>query len=555
MPKMTGAQFIAQALKGYDVSHVFFVPAILGKALIEMEKVGIQRVVTHGEKAAAYMADGYARARRAPGVCLAQSVGAANLAAGLQDPFLGQSPVIAITGHRRLIHKYRHAYQEIEHAHLFEPVTKSTVVVDQLEQLPLLLRQAFRDATTGAPGPVHLDFQGLQGEVIVEAEADLDLIVEPQFSRVPAFRPEPEPDRVRAGAQALVKARRPVIVAGGGVTASQAQNELRELAEMLSIPVATSLNGKGALAEDHPLSVGVVGSYSRWSANRAVAEADLAMFIGSHTGSQVTNEWRIPKPGTPTIQIDVDPAELGRNYPNLVSIQGDAKVTLRRLIESLEPVRERAQWLNRVSSLVSEFRQEIRPQRESEAMPIRPERICKELSDWLPSDSVVVADTGHAGIWTGTMLDLKHPGQSYLRAAGSLGWAFPAALGAKCAVPDRPVVCFTGDGGFWYHIGELETAARRRINAVIVVNNNNSLNQVKRGMERIYGGQSEGSDELWQFTDVDFSRIAEDMGCYGVRVTKPGELRGALEAALAANRPAVVDVASDVEGIAPPAWG
>ncbi len=338
------------------------------------------------------------------------------------------------------------------------------------------------------------------------------------------------------------------------MTASQAQDEVRELAELLFIPVATSLNGKGALVGDHPLSVGVVGSYSRWSANMVVDEADLALFIGSHTGSQVSNEWLIPRPGTPTIQIDIDPAELGRNYPNQVSIQGDAKVTLRRLIESLEPARERTQWLQRVSSLVEEFRQESRVQRESDAMPMRPERICKELSEWLPSDSIVVADTGPAGIWTGTMLDLKHPGQSYIRAAGSLGWGFPAALGAKCAAPERPVVCFTGDGGFWYHIGELETAARRRINAVIVVNNNCSLNQVKRGAERPYVGQSAGSDELWQFTEVDFSRIAEDMGCYGARVTKPSELRGALEVALASNRPAVVDVISDIEGIAPPAW-
>mgnify|MGYP001584889659 CR=1 FL=1 len=554
MAKMTGARFLAETLKGYGVTHIFFVPAVLGKALVEMEKVGIKRIVTHGEKAAAYMADGYARVTHRPGVCAAQSVGAANLAAGLQDPFLGLSPVIALTGRRKSLHRYRHAYQEIEHGPLFQAVTKWSVTVDTVEQLPLLLRQAFREATSGAPGPVHLDLQGYTGEVILDAEADLEVVVESRFSRYPAFRPEPDPEGVREAARALAQARRPVIVAGGGVTASEAQGEVRRLAEMLSIPVATSLNGKGAIPEDHPLSVGVVGSYSRWCANRVVAEADLVLFIGSHTGGQVTNEWRIPRPGTPVIQIDIDAAELGRNYTNQVALQGDAKVSLQRLVAALEPITQRPQWLQRAGTLVTECRTETAPLRNSESTPIRPERICKELSEWLPSDAVVVADTGHAGIWTGTMLDLKHPGQTYARAAGSLGWAFPASLGAKCAAPERPVVCFTGDGGFWYHIGELETAARRGINTVTVVNNNIALNQVIRGVQREYGDQAGSQGDIWKFTDVDFAQVAQSMGCYGIKVTRPGDLRGALEKALASNRPAVIDVRSDVAGIAPPAW-
>ena len=191
----------------------------------------------------------------------------------------------------------------------------------------------------------------------------------------------------------------------------------------------------------------------------------------------------------------------------------------------------------------------------SDATPIRPERICKELTEFLPNDALVISDTGHAGIWTGTMLDLKSPNQSYLRCAGTLGWGLPAALGAKCAVPDRPVICFIGDGGFWYHIGELETAARYGINTVTVVNNNHSLNQEKRGTELAYGGRTSASDEVWHFTDVDFATVAQSMGCFGIRVEKPGELRPALERALASERPVVVDVVSDIEGIAAPAWG
>ncbi len=554
MPRMTGGRFLAETLSGYGVTHAFFVPAIVRRALVEMEKVGIQRIVTHGEKAAAYMADGYARAAGRPGVCMAQTVGAANLAAGLQDAYLGLSPVIAITGHRPLMHQYRNSYQEIAHFSAFEPVTKYNVVVDSAEQLPHLLRQAFREATSGAPGPVHLDFQGAQGEVVAEGEADLDVVVEGQFSRVPAIRPEPEGEMVREAARVLSEARSPIIVAGGGVTTSQAKQEVVELAEMLSIPVATSLNAKGTIPDDHPLSVGVVGSYSRWCANRAVAEADLVLFIGSHTGSQVTLDWQIPPMGTPIIQIDIDPSQLGRSYPTRVALQGDAKVTTRRLIEALEPIGTRTEWVNRVQQLVGDWRAESEQMLNSDASPIRPERICKEITDFLPSDALVVSDTGHAGIWTGTMMDLKSPDQGYIRCAGSLGWGLSAALGAKCAVPERPVLCFSGDGGFWYHIAELETAVRYGINAVVVVNNNRSLNQEKRGTEGTYAGQPGDSDAIWHFTDINLARIAQDIGCFGIRVEKPGDLRSALEQALASGRPAVVDVASDMEGIAAPPW-
>ncbi len=442
MPRMTGARFVAETLKGYGLTHVFYVPSIARRILAEMELAGMQRVVAHGEKAAAYMADGYARAANGPAVCMAQSVGAANLAAGLQDPFLGLSPVIAITGHRPLSHQYRNSYQEIEHFRPFSSTTKYSVAVDTVEQLPHLLRQAFREATSGAPGPVHLDFMGIQGEVIENGEADLEVIIEEDFQRRAMLRPEPGPEKIREAAQVLTAARRPVIVAGGGVTASGAQAEVVKLAEMLNIPVATSLNAKGTIPENHPLSVGVCGAYSRWCANKVVAEADLALFIGSHTGSQVTLDWRIPLPGTPVIQIDIDPSELGRSYPTRVALQGDARATVARLNDVLEPL-ERAEWVSRAQQIVREWREETEPDFRSDAQPIRPERLCQEFTDHLPDNAMLVSDTGHAGIWTGAYIDLTHPGQGFMRAAGSLGWALPAALGAKCAIPDR------AGGGFY----------------------------------------------------------------------------------------------------------
>lgn len=556
MPRTTGAKFMAQALKEYGVTHVFVAPAVVREALAELSQLGVQSIVTHGEKSAAYMADGYARAANRPGVCFAQSVGAANLAAGLQDPYLGLSPVIAMTGRKPPMDQQRNAYQEIEHSKPFASVTKFSAYVEQVEQLPYLLRQAFREATTGASKPVHLDLQGMSGNVIMQSEGDLEFVLENTFTSRPALRPEPSADSIGEAAQVISRSQRPVIVAGGGVTSSRAQQEVVELAEMLNIPVATSLNAKGTITDDHRLSVGVVGSYSRWCANRVVAEADLVIYIGSHTGSQVTNEWKVPAQGTPVIQIDIEPAELGRSYPNEVSLQGDAKATVQKLIESLEPTNDRTEWTSRAAELVTQWREEVLPRATSDAVPIIPERLCNELTQALPPNSILVSDTGHAGIWTGSMVDLNHAGQDYIRCAGSLGWGLSGAIGVKCALPDRPVICFSGDGGFMYHIAELETAVRYNIPVVSVVNNNHGLLQDKRGDDRAYQGvPGSHSSDLWEFNDVDMAKVAEAMGAFGIRVDQPQNIQNAIAEALASGRPSVVDVVTDpLDSEAPIPW-
>ena len=300
--------------------------------------------------------------------------------------------------------------------------------------------------------------------------------------------------------------------------------------------------------------MGVVGSYSRWCANRIVSEANLVFFIGSHTGDQVTNNWTVPKPGTLAIQVDIDPSELGRSYPNAIPLLGDAKVTAQRLTEIFKGKAGKKSWTQHAQEIVREWRTEVEPLRNSEAVPIRPERVCKEISDILPPNGIVVADTGFSGIWTGTMINLNHPEQSFIRAAGSLGWGFPASLGAKCAAPERPVVCFTGEGGFFYHLSELETASRCGINAVIVINNNHCQRQCSEGINKAYGDRPGKKEEMCMFKDLNFARIAEEMGCYGVRVERPGEIAEALKKALASNRPAVVDVVTDVNCKAPSPW-
>ncbi|MEV4511259.1 thiamine pyrophosphate-binding protein [Dactylosporangium sp. NPDC049525] len=555
MTRRTGARVVADMLGGYGVTHVFLVPAILRRTLAELElhHPHIERVVTHGEKAAAYMADGYARVSGRPGIAAAQVVGALNLAAGLREPFLAGSPVIALTGGRSPATKFRQVYQEIDDMPAFEPVTKFNATVDDAGRFPDMLRHAFRVATTGFPGPVHLQIQGNEGQLDTD-ETDAEPLVEPAFATVPPVRPAPDDQSVTAVLQLLASSARPVIVAGGGVRWSGAGAELVALAEALQIPVATSANGKDTFPGTHPLSLGVVGTYSRECANHAVARADLVCFIGTQAGSMTTHFWAVPPEGTPAVQIDIEPSHLGRNYPLRASVAADARTALARMLTlaAREPQPARSAWLAEVERLRADWRSRYREVLASDAVPIRPERIAAELTSGLPGDAVLVADTGHAGMWMAQFHDVTSPDQGYLRSAGHLGWAFSAGVGAKCAAPDRPVVVFTGDAGLYYHLGEIETAVRRRVNLVTVVNNNHGGNQSKRGFDRAYGGApTEQSRELWTYEEVDFARIAAEMGALGLRVDKPGELAPALDRALCAGRPVVIDVHTDIGVVAP----
>ncbi|MFI5957670.1 thiamine pyrophosphate-binding protein [Cryptosporangium sp. NPDC051539] len=561
MSRRTGARVVADLLDGYGVTHVFGVPAILRRTLAELEAhhPHVDRVITHGEKSAVYMADGYARVSGRPGIAMAQVVGALNLAAGLREPFLAGSPVLALTGGRSPATKFRQVYQEIDDLPAFEPVTKYNATIDDVSRFPDMLRHAFRVATTGAPGPVHLQIQGNEGQLDLE-ETDASPLVDPACARVPAVRLIPDDESVTEVLRLLAAAHRPVLVAGGGVRASRAGAALVALAEKLGIPVATSANGKDTIPGTHPLSVGVVGTYSRESANQVVARADLVCFVGTRTGGMTTHVWAVPPIGVPAIQIDIEPSHLGRNYPLQASVVADAKLALTRMLalasDGPAPAGarpDRTAWLAEVDRLRAEWRTRYLDVLTSDAVPIRPERICAELTAGLPRDAVLVVDTGHAGMWMAQFHDVTAAEQDYLRSAGHLGWAFPAGIGAKCAAPDRPVVAFTGDAGLYYHLGEIETAARRGVNLITVVNNNHGGNQSKRGFDRAYDGRpTERSRELWTYEDVDFARIGAEMGALGIRVDRPGDLPKALDQALCADRPVILDVHTDLEVVAPP---
>ena len=378
--------------------------------------------------------------------------------------------------------------------------------------------------------------------------------IDPEARQIPAHRPAADAADIGRAASALTAARRVAIVAGDGAAASQAGPEVLALGEALAAPIATTLGARGIIPTRHRLAAGVAGGYSAPPANRIVHGADLVLFVGCDTGDQVTLNWRVPSPDTAVVQIDADPLELGRSYRNTTGLLGDPKATLARLNQVIgRPARDTG-FAEEAARIVADWRATVAPLLASDAAPPRVERLCAEVTRALPSDAILVADTGYSGIWTGTMIELDGAGQTYLRAAGSLGWSFPASLGAKCAAPGRPVLCFTGDGGFYYHLAELETARRCGIAVTVVVNNNSGFGQNLTGVRRIAGNRPGRGEELIRFGPTDFTAVARSFGVRGIRVEKSAEIAPALAEALQAGEPVVVDVVTDLEPRAPEPW-
>ncbi len=551
---MNGAEWLARALAGTGMSHVFFVESVLRRTLLELGDLGVKPILAHSEKAAAYMADAYARVSGRPGVCMAQSVGAANLASGLQDAWLGRSPVIALTGHKEPSFQHRNSYQEIAHAPLFSAVTKFSSPVYSTSELPRLLRHAWRAALSETPRPTHLDFNGLQGDVIELGQTTEPPVIETDARPIPVHRPVADERDIERAAALLVGARRLAIVAGDAAAASGAGAEVLALAEALAAPVATTLGARGLIPTRHRLSAGVAGSYSAPPANRIVCGADMVLFIGCDTGDQVTLNWRVPGIATRIVQIEADPLEIGRSYPNTTGLVGDPKATLARLNQIVgRPARDSG-FAEEAARIVADWRASMAAFVEKNTAPISVERLCAEVTRALPADGILVADTGYSGIWTGTMIDLNGAGQGYQRAAGSLGWSFPASLGATCAAGPRKVVCFTGDGGFYYHLAELETARRCNIPVTVIVNNNSGFGQNLTGVRRVSGNRPGRGEELIRFGPTDFTAVARSFGVRGIRVEQPQDIAPALSQALAADAPVLVDVVTDLEPRAPEAW-
>lgn len=546
--KMKGQEFLARQIRRSGAGGIFFVPTFLYPTLVELADDPIKRVLTHSERAAAYMADGCAEASNKVGWVITQGgPGAANLIAGFGDAWESNTPILGLTTLIPTTRYHGNSYQEVYVD--FGPVTKYDAEIRTIGRLPDLLGEALREASTGAPRPVHLYVDGtLEPMEGVFNEAFLD---ERYFS-YPAFRPKAEEDAVDKAARILERSERPIVVAGRGAVVSGAWNEVTALAERLNMTVTGSLGGKGIIDEHHPLSVGTQGSYRRSCANDMIDVADVVLYIGSHVGGATSVMGQSPVMGKPKVlHIDIDPAQPGKNYPATVAMIGDARVVVQQLIDALDNPNpaSRKVWVARCRKAVKDWWQEHDKHVRSDASPIRPERLAVEVAKAIPDNAIVVSDTGYSAAWSGAFMDLP-AGRSYLACEGSLGWAFAASIGAKCGAPDRPVISWIGDGGFYYHMAEIETAVRNKINVVSVVMNNHAL-VFDTHLLQAFWSASHDVDLLSEFKETNFANIAKELGGHGIRVEDPGKIGDAVREALDYDGPTVIDVVIDHAAVAP----
>ncbi len=559
---MRGAKAVLETLKAFGVDYFFGVPGITLPIFAEFAgRDDIQLILTRDERAAACMADGYARISYKPGICSGcEGPGTTNLLTGIGEAWMSSIPVIAITGARSTSETDKNPImfcrgRVFDTFEVLKPFTKWSVQVHQASRVPEMLSRAFTIATTGRPGPVQVE---LMPEAMYE-DADYEISGVSEYMTYPAQRTWPDPAKCVAAAKILLEAANPVIVAGGGVLHAQACQELIALAEHLTIPVATSLYGKGSISETHPLAVGVSGIHARVSANQTVSAADVVLFVGSNTDMHTTNKWTIPAPGeVRVIHIDVDPDEIGRNYPTEVGIVADAKNALSMLLQEVRKLRPEPmvvpERLETVARRVNAWRQGISVDQRSDAVPIKPQRLMREISDFLDDDAILLGDLSFSSVWLDVHYDVREPGRSitYARGFDILGWGLPASLGAKLAAPDRQVLSIIGDGSLGYCVGELETARRYNIPAVNVVLNNGTLGY-ENFLIRYFNEPGEITRETpgCDYSDTDYAAIARAFGCVGIRVEHPKEIRPALEKAFASGRPAIIDVLIDPEIIPP----
>ena len=526
MPLMTGAQALVDQLKSEGVDTVFAVPGVQIMSAFDalyQAKDAIRLVQTRHEQTTTYMADGYAKVTGRPGVALVvPGPGALNATAGLATAYASSSPVLLISGQipSATLGKRQGQLHEIEdQLDVFRPITKWNHRVTRVEEVPGAVHEAMRQLSTGRPRPVELEIPPDTLAATGEAE-----IVEPEVYA----RKAGDSSGIRQAAELLRRAESPVIIAGGGTIASGASLELLELAVHLQAPVMTTQQAKGVLPEDHYLSVGV--NYSGLGpAYAVVPESDVILAVGTRF---LINNLKLSA-SQKTIQIDIDPDEIGRNQPVEVGLEADAKEALGQLVKQLRAAGPpRNSRIGQSERYKQTFAEEVR------GLAPRQVEMVESIRRCLSEDAVLVSGITNIGYWSNLAYTVENP-RTYLTSsyAATLGFAFPTALGAKLARPDRQVVALCGDGGFMYSPQELSTAVRYGINVVALVFNNNAYGASQWDQTHRYGGRYIGTD----LQNPDFVKLAESFGVIGLK-TDPEGLGDSLERALSANAPVVVEV-------------
>ena len=558
---INGAQAIIRILEAYDVRYVFGVPGDtsvpLYQALYE-RRAAIRHILARDERSAGFMADVYARLSHKPGVCECPSgAGALYSAPGIAEANASSIPVLLLTSGVSLAGEGKGTITEMDHHVFFESISKWSNFLKLAVKIPETLRRAFRVATSGCPGAVHLAFptETVVGRIPLDR---ISLHAEPECKTYPSMRFRGSPDAITRVAQQLQQARRPVLIVGGGANHSQARREILNLAERVQAPVVTTISGQGIMPDQHPLALGVIGDNGYHPhAIRAVEEGDVLFYIGCKMGSVSTVKWTLPsrREGKKILQVDINPRIIGNNFQMDETVVGDVRLVLEDVLTELGPGRrgDAENWIEALNLDRKRFWDRATAVLTSSEVPLSPQRVIGSLNRVIQEPAVVVADAGTATPYVTRYLRLNHSRSRFIipRAYGGLGYAIPGVLGAWLARPDaRPIGLF-GDGSMGMSCGELETLRRYEVPAVLVHFNNGSFGWIKT-LQKIH---SESRYLSVDFTPLDMAQVASAFGLRAFRAETPDQLETSLAAAFAGAGPSFIDVLSrPIEQKIPPVY-
>jgi acetolactate synthase-1/2/3 large subunit len=544
--EMTGGRALAEMLGLAGAGPIFgmggfqLLPFYDGVGL-----VGLKHHLINDERCGAFAADAYARVTNRPGLCDATlGPGATNLVTGLIESLNGGIPLVALAGDTNRTHSWKNMTQESRQVEILRPAVKELIRVELTARIPELVRRAFAVATSGRPGPVLLDIPEDVCHGVHDFAVD-DFVIDETTLKAPSRRMRPDRQDLARAAALIAKARRPVLLVGGGIHLSEGWDALARFAQDQNIPVAHTLSGKGGISCADPLSIGLFGRYSR-IANDLIETSDCLIAVGCKLGEIATKRYALFPSHIPLIHLDIMAEEIGRCLPADVALWGDARSGLEDLADELSSVAKsgreaRADFVAEIAPRAQAWEQEASPRLDSRDRPVHLARLCRELNRGMPADSILVADGGFAGHWGGLLYDTKTAGRHFIadRGFASIGYGLPGGMGASLAAPDKPVVALSGDGGFNMTLGELETARRVGSGLTVIVVNNAASGYVKALQHAMMGGRYQSADLI----EMDYAAIACAMGCGGIRVEDPDELGAALRQGIEeTDRPTVIDV-------------
>ena len=550
--KMKAGEAVIEILRQEGVSHIF---GIVGSSFLDIldplyDRSDPEFIGVRHEQGAALMADGFSRISGKPSVVLVTNgPGVLNLTFGIGSAYVAHSPVIVLAPSASREHQYRDSTQEFDQVALFKPITKACFPVNKTERLPDALRHAFRVATSGKMGPVMVDIpRDLLPGVEVEMES-----LPPETYRTGQTRSRGDRNLIDKAANLLLSAQRPVIVAGGGVQWSNAADEVTRMAELIGAAITTSYGRADAVPNDHPMYLGHLGRLGSEEGIEAMRQADVILAVGTRLGQSTTfYDNRYIPTDAKIIQIEIDPEELGRNYPLAVGIEGDAKAVMEGLLEQVQQAEPRPnqQWVNDIGDLAARRKRRLDDEGKLSSLPVKPQRVYAELRRVMPRDAIIALDAGLAPNFGQDRLNYYEP-RSLMTSLdlGGLGFSFPAALGANFAAPDRPVVNFNGDGGFLFNAQEFATAVRYGLKVVTVIMNNNCWGSEKAYQRYAFNERYVGADT----NNPRFDKYAELFGGTGFYVERPEDIGNAFLEALNTDGPSIIEIPIDPDEMPRPA--